>query len=73
MAGADEGWPGQHAAAWSTANAAAQRLARNASIIVSSLHQVRVPTASETQQVKDSMAELVKTLDALSELEKADG
>lgn len=53
MAAADEGWPGEHPEAWSTANDAAQRLARATSTIVSNLHQVRVPSPAETQRAWD--------------------
>lgn len=67
---ADEGWPAEHPHAWSAANDAAQRLTRAAATIVSNLHQVRVPTPHETQQVRDTTAELMDALAALNELEK---
>lgn len=70
MAAADEGWPGEHPDAWSTANNAAQRLTRAAATIVSNLHQVRVPTQAETQRVQDTTAELMDALATLNELEK---
>lgn len=70
MAAADEGWSTEHADAWSTANSAAQRLARAASAVVSNLHQIRVPTQAETQRVQDTAAELMDALAVLNELEK---
>lgn len=73
MAAHDADWPSEHGPAWSAATDAAQRLARSASDIVSSLHQTRVPDRTQTQRVQNTLAELVGALSTLTELEKDDG
>lgn len=73
MAGHDADWPSEHGPAWSAATDAAQRLARSASDIVSSLHQTRVPDRTQIQRVGDTLTEMVGALPTLNELEKANG
>jgi dihydroorotate dehydrogenase len=73
MATPGEGWPSEHRAAWVDAAAAAQNLARSASVIVLNLHQVRVPTDQQTQRVQEMLTEMVDALNALNKLEKVDG
>lgn len=73
MAAHDADWISEHGSAWSAATDAAQRLARSASDIVSSLHQTRVPDRTQIQRAQDTMAEMVAALATLTGLEKADG
>ncbi|HEY9408888.1 MAG TPA: hypothetical protein VIP77_04845 [Jiangellaceae bacterium] len=68
--GSDLGRPSEFGAAWSTANDAAQRLARGASGMVRNLHQGRIPTRIETEHVKDMTAKLMEAMEALNRLER---